>query len=330
MDDHPSAMEESDLASSTCTSHVDQSNSTSSTEATPALPTEVCFAPSLLPDIPSSPHSACLPHHDSANLCSIEACPICQDGHAPVLEATEDDLPDPVLASSKNCDLPETIPDELLASVPDPTEHSDPPQVASTLQPPGASTADLPNVPDEALPDLLDRRQHCLGPECPLEKPQGHLRVIGPNLGRLPIFARADKSTQFLANIKDYNPDVVLSTDIGVFWKNLEAQDSWWERTAVGFPRHKVKFSYNVLEDLQQKVQWGGTAVMCLSTAHSRVYKQMGSDPTNLGRWTWARVQGRHGHFLRVASAYRPNKNTSEVGSVYQQHLRYFRAHNEN
>ena len=80
----------------------------------------------------------------------------------------------------------------------------------------------------DALPDLLDRRQHCLGPECPLEKPPGHLRIIGPNLGRLPIFARADKSTQFLANIKDYNPDAVLGTDIGVFWKNLEAQDSWW------------------------------------------------------------------------------------------------------
>ena len=62
-----------------------------------------------------------------------------------------------------------------------------------------------------------------------------------------------------------------------------------------------------------------------MGEARPRLFQKMGSDPTNLGRWTWAKIQGRNGHFLRVVSAYQPVKNTSETGSSYQQQLRYFR-----
>ena len=65
---------------------------------------------------------------------------------------------------------------------------------------------------------------------------------------------------------------------------------------------------------------------MCSDELLPRVYNQMGKDDDNLGRWTWARIQGRHGTFLRIISAYRPVINTSDVGSTYQQHLQYFRS----
>jgi len=53
-----------------------------------------------------------------------------------------------------------------------------------------------------------------------------------------------------------------------------------------------------------------------------------GTDPEELGRWSWVRIQGRDGVHTRVLSAYRPVKNTSYIGSTYQQQLRYFRSQN--
>ena len=149
------------------------------------------------------------------------------------------------------------------------------------------------------------------------------------NLFRLPIIKAADRSTQFLANLKDYNPDAVLMNDVGLHWKNLPMVDSWAERTLTGFPPHKFRFSYNTHEDKQELVQWGGTGLLTLDQFRTRTYKQMGSDPHNLGWWTWARIQGRHNFFIRIVSAYRPCKNTSNLGSSYQQQLRYFRSRGE-
>ncbi len=45
---------------------------------------------------------------------------------------------------------------------------------------------------------------------------------------------------------------------------------------------------------------------------------------------TWMRIQGRHGHFTRVISAYRPNKNTADTGSAYNQQQRYWRNNKSN
>ena len=81
-------------------------------------------------------------------------------------------------------------------------------------------------VEQEDTLDLWSLRQHLLGHACPRAKPPQTLRLFGVNFGRYPVFARADRSTQFLANVKDYNPDVVLGTDLGVFWKNLDPADS--------------------------------------------------------------------------------------------------------
>ena len=50
-----------------------------------------------------------------------------------------------------------------------------------------------------------------------------------------------------------------------------------------------------------------------------------GHDPERLGRWTWLRLQGKNNIYTRIVSAYQPVKNTSEIGSTYQQQLRYFR-----
>ena len=162
---------------------------------------------------------------------------------------------------------------------------------------------------------------HSFGDECPEEKPHQHCRIFLVNLFRLPIIKHADRSTQFLANLKDFNPDAVLMNDVGLHWLNIPIEHSWAERTNVGFPLNIFRFSYNTHEDKQEMVQWGGTGILTLDEFRPWTFQQMGSDPTNLGRWTWARIQGRHNMFIRLVSAYKPCKNTSNLGSSYQQHL---------
>ena len=171
-------------------------------------------------------------------------------------------------------------------------------------------------------------KDHSFGDDMGPKQP-GHIRVVLQNLQRLPVLAKADRSTQLLDCIEASELDLLMVNDVGCHWKNIPFQDSWGERTAQGFPHHLYRFSYNRNEDKQEQVQWGGTGLLCLGDLRSRKHKDMGSDTDNLGRWTWIRLQGRHNSFLRVVSAYKPCKNTSDVGSSYQQQLRYFRSQHE-
>ena len=145
-------------------------------------------------------------------------------------------------------------------------------------------------------------------------------------MARLPTITRADRSTQHLENVKLYDPDAMLYCDVGLNWTNLPIEDRWKERMAFShMPRDKSRFSCNAHDDSPQPVQWGGTGICIMNELFSRVHGKMGSDPENLGRWTWARIQRRENEWLRVAAAYRPVKNTAETGSSYQQQLRHFR-----
>lgn len=76
--------------------------------------------------------------------------------------------------------------------------------------------------------------------------------------------------------------------------------------------------------DTKGKVQWGGTGILLFDEAKHRALGRPGSDPENLGRWTWVRIQGREGHRVRIVVAYKPCKNQQNEGSSYQQQLLYF------
>ena len=138
--------------------------------------------------------------------------------------------------------------------------------------------------------------------------------------------ANADRSTQLIATIRDHGYDALMSSDVGIFWDNIPVADSWIERTRKLLGPHPFRFSYNRHDQRKDMVQWGGTGIILLGEAKTRLFGTMGSDKDNLGRWTWARLQGRHNFFTRIISAYKPCKNTSDLGSSYQQQLTYFRG----
>jgi hypothetical protein len=50
-----------------------------------------------------------------------------------------------------------------------------------------------------------------------------------------------------------------------------------------------------------------------------------GTDSTGLGRYCWVLLQGRQDTKVRLVTAYRPVENKRDAGSVWNQHVRYFR-----
>jgi hypothetical protein len=157
------------------------------------------------------------------------------------------------------------------------------------------------------------------------EKPEGHIRITAGNIGFLPQPAQAAKSRHFIDSLKNFNTDIHLGTEPNIQWSELDAENQWYQRSKETLNRQSYKFGFNRNDHTNSRArQIGGTFVVALQEGQPRVFEK-GEDTTKLGRWTWMRIQGRHGHFTRVISAYRPNKNTTDPGSAYNQQQRYWR-----
>ena len=85
-------------------------------------------------------------------------------------------------------------------------------------------------------------------------------------------------------------------------------------------------FTYLVNNATSPGAAWnltGGTGF--LAHHHFLSHKTShGADPTGLGRWVFLTLAGRHGSSVTFFSAYRPCRNLSTVGSVWNQHVTYF------
>ena len=76
------------------------------------------------------------------------------------------------------------------------------------------------------------------------------------------MLKKADKSTQFLLNLKDYKADLVLVNDVGIDWGMLDTENQWYERTKLaGWSHNTYRFAYNKLDSPKEfPSQWGGGA----------------------------------------------------------------------
>jgi hypothetical protein len=107
----------------------------------------------------------------------------------------------------------------------------------------------------------------------------------------------------------------------------LPAEDQWKERSINHLPHnHFSKFSYNKTDDYnaQSPRTYGGTGIIIMPSSVPRITDK-GEDPLGLGRWTWARIQGKQGHITRFVTAYRPVRSTEGEQTVHSQHLRELR-----
>ena len=89
-------------------------------------------------------------------------------------------------------------------------------------------------------------------------------------------------------------------------------------------------FSY-LVNNRNEEAAWkqvGGTGFTLNRTFRAHKLDH-GGDSTGLGRWTHVRFKGKANLTVSMVSAYRPCRSPDHVGSVWNQHRRYFRDHHD-
>jgi hypothetical protein len=150
-------------------------------------------------------------------------------------------------------------------------------------------------------------------------KPANTVRLALHNVQLLPPNARHYKSRQLIQHISQAELDVLLMNEVGLNWRALPAGNQWVERTTGKLNGSKAVFAHNTTElQTTDTIQYGGVGIVATQEIANRIIST-GRDPTNLGRWTWIRIQGKEGHTTRIATTYRPWESPGASTVFHQQ-----------
>jgi hypothetical protein len=159
------------------------------------------------------------------------------------------------------------------------------------------------------------------GHELPEEKIVSVTRCAFQNCGPQPEYKRAAKAIANSEALHRGGYDVTMFAEHGLNASKLASGQSWHHQVCMNSKKTFPQVSYNSMEnDKSQWNQFGGTGVTISEDLRARKSKH-GSDPTQLGRWTFVRVHGRRGEATVFVSAYRPCKNKTGPGSVWSQQI---------
>jgi endonuclease/exonuclease/phosphatase family metal-dependent hydrolase len=118
--------------------------------------------------------------------------------------------------------------------------------------------------------------------------------------------------------ISKYEFDIFGMSEVNLHWKNC--CHHWTECTRGWFHRLHTSVAYFKAFPTRASFQVGGVMQFIMGSTTSRVSKA-GKDV--LGRWAWHTLRGKNNRQLRVISAYRPVRNESNAGSVWNQQQFY-------
>jgi exonuclease III len=118
--------------------------------------------------------------------------------------------------------------------------------------------------------------------------------------------------------IQESEIKILCMQEVGCNWSHIPRSTAFQQPLNDTFGPHNARSSFrhnvhNVHNVTGTRLQWGGTGIMTKGKLKHYVMGS-GGDKTGLGRWTWARIGGKGGMVLRVASTYCPCKN--ERGAI--------------
>ena len=145
------------------------------------------------------------------------------------------------------------------------------------------------------------------------------IRICALNVGRLPLSKENEKNRDLFQWMRELKADIILLSELGINWRNMNNTNNWYARTKEEFQRISAVTAHNTHERSKNQMQWGGTAIVATNNTASRVI-QKGTDTSGLGRWAWIRLQGREERKIRCVSIYSPSKYSRGPLSVWQQH----------
>ena len=153
-------------------------------------------------------------------------------------------------------------------------------------------------------------------------------RVGFQNIGSQPASRRSNRTHHNAAAMSTGAYDVALFAEHGLNPAKLKSGQLWTDRMSIEASTRGSfsSFGYNKQELIRSKWnQIGGTACM-VSKQFRSMLTSHGVDPRGLGRWSWVRIRVKNNQYARFVFGYRPCHNSSGFGSVWSQHVRYYRS----
>ena len=163
-----------------------------------------------------------------------------------------------------------------------------------------------------------------------VEKDDNMFRVAVQNVGTMPEDSSLEETTdnknyQLIEFVNKYQVDVLGVTETNRPWTNLDSGQRLRERFRGVFETLRAADAFNVHGLANAGTfRYGGASLLSFDQAAHRAIDRPETDPTGLGRWVSQRCQGRGGATTRIYVGYRPVKNRTGPGTVWQQHRTYF------
>jgi hypothetical protein len=160
-------------------------------------------------------------------------------------------------------------------------------------------------------------RTVCVGGAARMEsKEEGVVRIGFNNINGFGLSINDTKNFEIYGFVKDGHFDVFGMAETNVHWHNskIHAKDlmyGWFRRLQITNKYYKEYPS-------SSKHQVGGVLQLGIGDITCRI-KESGGDASGQGRWTWQKFTGKAQRAVRIITAYRPVKNTVNVGSVWHQ-----------
>jgi hypothetical protein len=128
-----------------------------------------------------------------------------------------------------------------------------------------------------------------------------------------------NKNHRICSKIMDHGFDMLCGLELGLNMDKLSADDKWPEHHyGTGLGMNKATFAYNTIKgsSTDTVLQLGG--VWMVATKHVMPHiVSAGKDSTNLGRFAFQLIQGKHGQITAFISTYWPVHNTQDDNSMY-------------
>jgi hypothetical protein len=154
-------------------------------------------------------------------------------------------------------------------------------------------------------------------------KQKDTLRIAFQNIGGFLLNRTDIKEENLRSGINSWNFDIFGLVETNIDWRRQSENNNLWHRTREWWEHLHISHSHNTTFPPIEDKQFGGTALFTINDSAHRVTEK-GKDNSNLGRWSWTKLQGKNGYNLTVLAAYRPNPPSAGVMGVYAQHSKYF------
>ena len=141
------------------------------------------------------------------------------------------------------------------------------------------------------------------------EKNNNNLRIIFQNINGLGYDHGTSRGEELRQFIEQTQTDVMLIAEVNVNWRLVSKKYSIHDMSRGWFENQSISIAYNQHHRCRSKHLPGGVGVICRGETALRKIETK-NDSSNLGRWTWTKLQGKDGIKLRIVSVYVPCRST--------------------